>query len=66
MADGVRISSWSGLRAAEAKLDEIAASGKYKNRKCLSCPVVFLSEGAHHRMCDQHRRQSSGSFELAL
>jgi hypothetical protein len=52
MADGARISSWSGLRNAEARLDEIVASGKYKNRKCMGhCHTVFLSEGPHHRLC---------------
>lgn len=31
-------------------------------RKCMACPTEFESEGAHHRLCNEHRR--SGSLML--
>lgn len=27
-------------------------------RECMTCGVTFLSEGNHHRLCKQHRRES--------
>lgn len=30
----------------------------WTNRRCLTCNHAFLSQGAHHRMCDACRRQA--------
>lgn len=27
-------------------------------RKCMCCPTMFRSQGAHHRMCDRCRQKS--------
>lgn len=66
LADGIRVTFWSGLEKAWRRRNEIEAAGTYKNRKCLSCPTVFLSEGAHHRMCDPCRRKSTSAYSVAV
>lgn len=67
VADDVRVSSWSGKRRAEERLDEIVASGKYKNRKCMGhCSTVFLSEGPHHRLCSVCRHKTACADTVAV
>lgn len=31
-----------------------------RQRKCLCCDEVFLSEGPHHRLCNHHRATVGG------
>ena len=67
VADGVRISSWSGLERAEERLAEIITSGKHKNRKCMGhCSTVFLSEGPHHRLCGVCRQRTTSADTVAV
>ena len=43
---------------------------QYTTKKCMTCDVEFESEGNHHRLCTEHRRESyefdtfSGAIDL--
>lgn len=48
---------WSpDLAKVEARAKEIEKA----RRPCLCCGRIFLSQGAHNRLCDQCRRRDSG------
>lgn len=40
---------------AENARDEFERIAKMKERRCMTCDVLFMSEGAHNRMCDPCR-----------
>lgn len=46
---------WEAHDRAEFKL----RLRRRRERKCITCPTVFLSEGPHHRMCDRCRRSET-------
>jgi len=54
------------LERAKARAIALAEQGTYRMRKCMCCPTTFLSEGAHHRMCNVCRQNAGASFELAV
>jgi hypothetical protein len=45
---------------AQARLDLIAARAAERERACLSCRAIFVSEGAHNRLCGECRQRDSG------
>ena len=56
LKDGVEVlGPFYDHRRAEEACDQLIKKSKMKKRKCLCCPTVFMSEGAHHRMCDRCR-----------
>lgn len=51
---------------AEDRREALARAARARRRACLCCGDVFLSEGAHNRMCKGCRgRGDAGAFDLA-
>jgi len=49
----------SSLVSAQTKLDALERAKRVKERPCIRCRTVFMSEGAHHRMCGVCRSTTS-------
>jgi hypothetical protein len=60
--EDVRLTGWQNMALAERSLDRMRAkeTGKHRQRKCLCCGAVFVSEGPHHRLCNYHRATIGG------
>lgn len=57
---------WKQAAARRATLKKLALrSIMFKDRRCLTCPTVFPSEGPHHRLC-QHCRQTIGGLDRQM
>ncbi|MCL6285585.1 hypothetical protein M3P21_18810 [Ruegeria sp. 2012CJ41-6] len=52
-------------RAGE-KRDALEHAARMKERNCLRCATPFMSEGAHHRMCNGCRQSVRTMFEGAV
>jgi len=57
-----RITGWRNPDLAQRALDRLVseATGKRRERKCLCCGAVFVSEGPQHRLCNYHRATVGG------
>ena len=53
-----RVSGMDVMDRVLDRLEERARAGKCRRRACLCCGTSFMSEGAHHRMCNLCRRRS--------
>lgn len=53
-----RVSGLMSRAHAETRMEAIERERRIKRRPCLSCGDPFLSEGAHHRLCNRCRGRS--------
>lgn len=58
-AEGRQCSGLGQRDAIVRKMERLEREARLKARPCLCCGATFASEGAHHRMCDDCRRQPS-------
>jgi hypothetical protein len=60
--DDTRLTGWRTPALAQQALDRLfdEASGKRRQRKCMCCDQMFLSEGPQHRLCNFHRATVGG------
>ncbi len=64
--DGVEVWGPGPLAQAENKRDALEQKARWKQRKCITCNKKFMSEGAHHRMCDACRKGARSFHDGAV
>lgn len=59
MGAGVEVGGpYYNFDQAQSALDGFVRKSGIKERRCLTCDELFMSEGAHNRMCDRCRTNS--------
>lgn len=66
LANGQKASGWMSLPMARKRAVELSEQGRFRMRKCMCCPTVFLSEGSHHRLCKKCRSGENAIFDGAV
>lgn len=59
VARGVVVSGPHSRLLALDKRDELERKASWRERPCMCCREVFLSEGAHNRLCNPCRTKST-------
>ncbi len=57
--DGVKVKGPLATKyLAENALERLERKARMRERRCMTCTALFMSEGPHNRMCNVCRREN--------
>lgn len=64
--DGKAVWGPGSITQAEQRRDCLEHEARFKSRGCITCGDTFMSEGAHHRMCNRCRKMGASADMIAI